>query len=223
MKEKAKQILIKASPMTDLQQALVELGQVTKVFILAVQNDCKELLFLIDQKTNNNPSITTINFTKEEAQEFTFSLADESEAEVGYSFPKKYLYEPNVAVLKAGAFRIVCQKFGLAKLHQNSHLYTSEELNTDFPGRLFKVKEILKANKKIFKQYYPDGKVNVIMRNYPVKANQFKTQYRLQDGGETYLIGTTLQDGRATLLACARLEVASVAPRKLRSVAYCRA
>ena len=101
---------------------------------------------------------------------------------------------------------MLCQKFGLAKLHQNSHLYTSDELNKNFPGRVFKAKEILKANKKIFKQYYPDGKVNVIMRNYPVKANQFKTQYRLQDGGETYLIGTTLQDGRATLLACERLK-----------------
>ncbi len=47
--------------------------------------------------------------------------AREARAISRYAEPQGYLYEPNVAVLKAGGFRSVGTAFELLKVHQHSH------------------------------------------------------------------------------------------------------
>ncbi len=93
-------ILVKTSPFLDIKQSINDLKFVAKIFIVAVNNDCKEVIYLLKKNTNHNIVINTINLTKNE-QIFEFILADEKEANCTFSLPKKYLYEPNVAILKS--------------------------------------------------------------------------------------------------------------------------
>lgn len=179
-----KRLMLKLSPMLDLTQAVKELSQVSwDIYIVALKNEVKEVLLL----SGGTGIITAIDLTKKD-QAFVFSREEESAARSEYSeysdYSEKYLYEPNAAILKAGAYKLVGARFGLQKLEVNTHLYCSNQLVENFPGRVWRIKdEGMKGERMKGEQ------ANVLVRNYPLTPEALKKKYRLKDGGELYLIG----------------------------------
>ena len=106
--------------------------------------------------------------------------------------------------MKAGGFKTFALRYGLSKLHPNTHLYTSPQLPEEIPGRIFKIIQEIKLDRKELKRLFPSGKVNVIVRNHPLKAKDLKKKYELNDGGAEYLIATTTMDGKARVYWCGR-------------------
>ena len=201
LREKASVLLIKASPMLDIQAALRELPEVNEVHILSVKNEVKELLFLSTGATTQTRIVAT-ELSKQGEQQFSFTQEEELTAPVNYSLPQKYLVLPYSCILKAGAFKSFALRFGLSKLHAHTHLYTGEVLPERIPGRVFEVLETLKLDKKVLKDRFPEGKVNVLTRNFPLKPDVLKKRYKLRDGGNEYLIACTLHNGETSVLRC---------------------
>lgn len=199
--EKAKTVLIKCSPMLDIQQGLADLKNVKKIRVVSVSNECKEILFLLERDAKDEPIIEAIELsTRGEVKEtFSFRLSEEQKATSSFSEPQEYLYEPNAAIMKAGAFKLVGEKLGVSKIDQHTHLYTSDSLVNDFPGRVFKM---LKSNasESDFK-LLPDRKANVITRNYPLSVEVLKKKLKIKDGGEHYIIGYSQANKKFTSLA----------------------
>lgn len=189
--KKAKLLLVKASPLLDIQQGLKELSYVKKVVVLSVRNDCKELLFLCERDFNGEPAIEAVNLIGEKSEAFNFYLSQEKSSEVRFSHPLMFLYEPNASILKAGAFKSIAGKFGIHKIHPNTHLYTSDTLINLFPGRIFKMLGIVKTNGNSLTSFFPEGKANVTTRNYPMTPEELKKKFKLQDGGERFLFAFT--------------------------------
>ena len=190
--EKTETLLVKASPMLDLQQGIKELKHVAKVFVVAVDNECKEVLFLCRKGHLTEPIIEAIDLKSSRNQallSFDFLASEEKNATTEFSNPLHYLYEPNAALLKAGAFKLVAQRFSIKKLQQHTHLYTSESKVADFPGRIFEIEALTKPDAKIVSHYFPEGKANVVTRNYPLSPEELKKKTGLTDGGEKFLIG----------------------------------
>ena len=106
----------------------------------------------------------------------------------------KWLYEPSAAILKAGAYKLIAQRFGLHKLDVNTHLYASDTLIEHFPGRVWKING----------EWTKGDKANVLCRNYPLTPEQLKKKYRLKDGGDRYLIGCRV-NGKPTLYTAERI------------------
>jgi hypothetical protein len=185
---KTRWLLVKASPLLDIQLALKELQSVIRVAVVAVNNDCKELLFFVGEKQTEEPFVHTINIRTSSAQVFDFRFSDEQKSEPSFSDVLDYLYEPNVAIMKAGAFKLVASKFDLEKIHKNTHLYTSKNVLADFPGRIFKVIALVKPNTVELKKYFTDGKANIISRNYPLSVDELRKKTKLTEGGELYLV-----------------------------------
>jgi hypothetical protein len=187
--EKTEYLLIKTSPLLDIQQALRELPTVQKVYVVSVANECKELLFLCKKTVLHEPEIITVNILSAHTQEFSFTKTQEQHIIVAYSSPLEYLYEPNASLLKAGAFKVVTSRYGLFKIDVSTHLYTSTLYKEDFPGRVFRVEALIKNDPKIIQTYFPEGKANVMTRNYPLTVEELKKKTKLKDGGEKFLIG----------------------------------
>jgi hypothetical protein len=183
-------LLIKAAPMLDIKQGLRDLSHVIKVIVLSVKNDCKEILFVSNKGFDTTPAITAVNLDSNH-DAFTFTFAEEESTVSEFSECKKYLFEPNASVLKAGAFRTVGKRFSLTKLHLHTHLYTSNTVVANFPGRIFEIVTEIKADKKQIADAFPDRKANIMTRNYPLSPDEIKKKLALQDGGEFYLIGFT--------------------------------
>lgn len=204
--QKTEQVLVKLSPMLDIDLGVKQLKNVAKVVVVAVNNECKELLFLLKNDCGVPPVIQTVNLsTSKPVQEFSFSKEEEIEAQIRYAEPSQYLYEPNVAILKAGAFKKVAEVFGLAKLHLHSHLYTSSTLVSDFPGRIFKVKSVCKYSKKEVVKHCPSKKANVTTRNFPDSVALVRKKLQLKDGGNDYVFCTQTQAHRALVIITERV------------------
>lgn len=206
--EKTDQILIKLSPMIDLTQIINDFSPI-KIWVVSVQNEVKEVLCLI-QHEKRKTLIFAVDLQAQalESQRnkiiFGFNKEEETGTESIFSLPQKYIYEPSAAILKSGAFKLVGHRFGLKKLHVSTHLYTSEEIVMDFPGRKFLIKKQLKNPKKEIPRIAPNKQVNVLTRNHPLSPVQLKNKFGLKDGGDHYLIGATLMDGKKVLLFCER-------------------
>jgi len=191
MTKKSNQILVKASPILDIKGALKELPLIQKIWVLSVKNEVKEILLYWNKtKAEKEPQIICTDLTPEGRQNFAFTYEEEEAANATFGEVGRYLIEPNASLLKAGAFKNFSERFQLKKLNPNSHLYTTNVLDREIPGRIFEVIEEVKVEKKEFKKKFPKGIVNVITRNYSLKAEAFKKKFNLKDGGEEFLIGT---------------------------------
>ena len=206
LRRKAKTILLKTAPLLDINLAIAQLKTVEKIWVVAVENECKEVLYQIGQTENSDPEITAVNLQpKTQNASFSFRKSAEESAEVQYSDPLNFIYEPNAAIMKAGAFRQIAQRFGLKKLHRNSHLYTSENLIPDFPGRSFKLKTLGKYSKKVLLNLIPEKKANITVRNFPETVAQIRQKTGLKEGGNLYLFATTDFHHQPVILICEKV------------------
>ena len=146
-----------------------------------------------------NSQLSTLNSSL-----LTGTLANEASLTISHARAVgKYLYEPYAAHLKSGLYKTIAQQYGCEKLHQHSHLYTSAELNNEFPGRRFEVKEVIPFDKKSAKALFKSlPKANLTTRNFPLTVSELRTQYKIKDGGETYIFATTLYDDSKVLIVC---------------------
>lgn len=199
--QKTDNILLKVSPILDITSAVSELQFIKEIHVVAVDNEVKELLFLLEKNYTKNIQVKTINIAKTITQKFDFNLNENSNAT--FSEPKKYVYEPNTAILKSGAFLQVSEKLNIAKLHHNSHLYTSNHL-MDFPGRRFEIKHCISYNKKQLLQLIPSKKANIATRNFPETVAQIRKKTGLKDGGNQYLFFTTDFNNKHVVLICVK-------------------
>lgn len=187
---KTNHFLLKASPLLDIQQGLLDLIFVKRVFVLAVENECKELVFVCENNFRGEPTVEAVNLLKNSALNlFAFRRSEEHNASAKFSEPLTYLYEPNAAVLKAGAFKIISTQFNINKLHPSTHLYTSDTLVENFPGKIFRIVAHVKADSKSLREYFPQGQANLTTRNYPLTAKELRSKTRLKEGGDKFLIG----------------------------------
>ncbi|GMN11418.1 hypothetical protein MTsPCn9_09750 [Croceitalea sp. MTPC9] len=193
-------ILLKVSPLLDLTLGIKELKWVTEIHVIAVQNEVKEVLFLLRKDAEENIKIKTVNLKKDGEERFEFLKKDEKEANVEYDLPQKYLYEPNTAVLKSGGFKSIGSAFDLNKLHEHSHLYTSDTL-INFPGRVFKIHSVVPYSKKAILKL-AIKKANITTRNFPESVATIRRKLKIKDGGDDYLFFTTNLNNERVVVHC---------------------
>ncbi len=218
--EKSDTILIKLSPMLDIDIIKKELKNIKEIHVVAVKNECKEVLVLCQRTTDDGrrnlseyarPCVSTrvvdlredwnLSFTEDEERDAIPTFADE----IG-----KYLYEPGVACMKAACFRLLSEKYNVKKLDRNSHLYTSDELVSDFPGRIFEVINVVPFNKKAksaiqipsrSQSPFPAPlKVSIAVRNFPLSAEELRKHLGFKDGDDHYIFGTTMKGEKKILV-----------------------
>ncbi|WP_128544132.1 THUMP-like domain-containing protein [Larkinella soli] len=199
-------VMLKTSPLIDLEAALSRLPGVREVHVVSVDNECKEVLFILKESENQAIPISTVNLRGHApTQVFIFSRTEETRSEIKFSLPGRYLFEPNASVMKAGGFRSVAARFGLGKLATNSHLYTSDELIPDFPGRSFELLQVCRPDRKEIQQVLSElnhgpVKANLAVRNFPEPVKVLKKKLGIADGGDLYLFATTLFDANKRIL-----------------------
>jgi len=206
--DKTNLLLIKLSPMLDITAAIKALTNVNSVHIVSVENECKEVLLVLKPNSFSTIYFKAINILKNNIiEEFEFTKESENSVICTYSSViQNYLYEPNSSILKAGAFKSVANTYSINKLHNNTHLYTSENIISNFPGRIFKVLKVWNFHKKDLvemKKYIL--KANISTRNFPLKPEELKKKIGIADGGDTYLFGCTLQDESKVIIQCEKI------------------
>jgi len=187
MKDKS-QLLLKTSPLLDLERAIVELGGVDKIWVVCVKNEVKEILFLKSKNSTLDPEIDIIELNFEHSTIFSGTLSAEKRKQTSIGPLSNFLYEPNPGILKAGFFKLV-ETENMIKINSNTHLYSSKELDTKFPGKSFRVIETGPLDMGWLKKHLPNKKVNISTRNFPGKPEDLRKKLKLSEGGDFTLFG----------------------------------
>jgi len=204
---KTEQIMLKLSPMLDVQEVSMMLGNVRQVHVIAVKNECKELVYILKQGFMGPVLFTAANLCSGgEVQSFSFKQGEEAISQPQYSEPLEYLYEPNNSIMKLGAFKLICNRFKLNKLHPNSHLFTSDKIIGDFPGRSFKVQWTTNYKPDQLRKMLPTAKANITVRNFIKDVKTIRKDCGLEEGGDDYLFATTGPEGHPLVVNGHRLK-----------------
>ncbi len=196
-------LYIKTAPLLDLTAGLNELKNVSEIHIIAVKNEVKELLWCLNQNKSQETHIHTVNITSSIIDKISFNLEKTHSSEAVYDIPKTYLYEPNAALLKSGAFNWISKHYNIDKLHQHTQLYTSD-LQISFPGRSFKITQVVPYNKQ-FKNTLSIPKAHITTRNFGISVIELRKKFKIKDGGDIYLFFTTLLHDKKVVLVCEKL------------------
>lgn len=212
IRKKARRIMLKLSPMLDIYQALSVLPNCMALHVVAYENECKEILFLLDSENEYDKyciEITCVNILKNAPiDKFVFSLSYENSCSSSFSKPiQHFIYEPNVAIMKAGAFKSIAQEFDLNKIAVNTHLYHSELYIPNFPGRIFATEQTYSSSKKDIKSLKTNIKnANIIVRNFVLSVDELKKKLEIHDGGDDYLLAFRNVDAVNLIVHCKRLK-----------------
>ena len=198
--EKAQRVLAKLSPMADISRTLAQLPETRELHIVAVGGEVKELLVLLTPEKTAEPQIVAADG----ALRFAFAPPEEPAASVRYADRiGRYLYQPSKALRKAGAFRLLSQRYGLAKLAPATHLYTADEAVEGFPGKRFEVEEVLdwgRAAIAELKRRY--DRLEMTALNFPLDTEALRRRTGIAGGGDRHVFATTLSDKKKILLIC---------------------
>jgi len=195
-------VMIKLSPFLDIHATIDQLKFTKEVHIVAVKNEVKELIILIQKGFDGVCRLKTVNIKTEKYD--LFEGIFHSEVKSTFSLPKTYLYEPNSAILKAGLFNEVSFQLDIYKLNNNSHLYTSDKL-IEFPGRSFKIISIYKYNRKQIKKNFSAKKANITTRNFNESVAQIRKKTGIKEGGDDYLFFTKDKEDSAIMIHCIKV------------------
>ena len=196
-------LIVKSSPLIDISAGISELKNVKSIHIIALENEVKELIWILDKAHSSQIEITTCNISKVSEDRFSFEYKKTASSE--YSLPKKYIYEPNAAIMKSGGFDEIARAYKIYKLHQHSHLYTSEE-QIEFPGRIFEIENNIEYNKKNIKLYLENTKANITTRNFPENVDAIRRKWNVKDGGTTFCFFTTDLNSNKIVLLCKKIK-----------------
>lgn len=204
-------VMVKASPGLDISRALALLPGLNEVHVVAVGNECKELLLVArrgDENASGGVRIHCVNIgaTMEERETFSYGLEEERGLESSVGPARRYLYEPNAAVMKGGGFKSVSAQLGIPALNPRTRLYTSDTILEDFPGRVFEIVGRGSLNVKDARRLFPEGKANVISRNSGMSAEEMRKKLKLKDGGELFAVGAAVSGVGRALFACRMLK-----------------
>ena len=202
MLEKADRVMIKLSPMLDWQKAVADIGRVSEVHIVSVGNECKELLLVVRREESEKVRVFCVN----DNQVFSYEMSDSHPLTPSSSHLPTFLYEPNASIMKAGCFNLLSQRFGISQPDANSHLYLSDHVIPDFPGRGFAIDCITTMNKRELKEALSGiTKANIAVRNFPLSVAELRKRLKLKDGGEVYIFATTDAQKGHLLLVCRKI------------------
>lgn len=200
--EYSNNILIKTAPILDISAGLSELKFVKTVHIIALDNEVKELLWEIEKDFNGELEIKAVALSKDKTDIFTVKQTD-FDTKSNYELPKKILYEPNAAMMKTGAFEAIGAIYNIGKLHQHSHLFTSDEI-VEFPGRRFIIKDYFPYDKSEMK-ILQEEKLNITTRNFPISVEEIRKRWKIKDGGNNYCFFTTDLNNDKIVLLCEKI------------------
>jgi len=187
----------------DLSAGLEALDWVKEVHVVSVKNEVKELLWVLKKNYRRDALITAVNLVKGNDQAFSFTWPEEKSSSCEFGSGGDYLYEPHAAIMKSGAFKLIAKKYGLRKLHEHSHLYTSDSLK-EFPGKRFRLEASFKYSRNNLKRSGVQ-KANITTRNFPYSAAELRKKHQIGDGGDQTMFFTTEKNGDLVVLLCRRI------------------
>lgn len=206
--EHSAHVMLKLSPMLDIVQARRMLKGITEIHVVSVKGECKELVFVMSKKADEQRYYCVNLETSEET--FTSPLSSTMEqADIASHLDiaaGAFIFEPNASIMKAGVQNAFAKRYNLRKLHPMSNLFLGKEYKENIPARQFVIEQTSDFQKANLKSFMQDiRQANLTIRNFPSTVDDLKKRLKIKDGGNIYLFATTLSDDTHALIRCKKI------------------
>lgn len=199
---KSKNILIKTAPILDITAGINELNHIKSIHIIAIDNEVKELLWILEKDFSGKIEITSVNIQKEKTDSNSFVFGQNTPTT--FDLPNMFLFEPNAPLLKSGCSDNLSKTLNVDKLHPHSHLFTNLKL-IDFPGRRFMIESVIPFKKEELKKHIEGKKMNITTRNFPLTVEEIRKKYKIAEGGNVFTFFTTNINDEKIVLICNKI------------------
>ena len=199
---KSKNILIKTAPILDITAGINELNHIKSIHIIAIDNEVKELLWILEKDYSSKIEITSVNIQKEKTDSNSFVFGQNTPTT--FDLPNMFLFEPNAPLLKSGCSDNLSKTLNVDKLHPHSHLFTNLKL-IDFPGRRFMIESVIPFKKEELKKHIEGKKMNITTRNFPLTVEEIRKKYKIAEGGNVFTFFTTNINDEKIVLICNKI------------------
>ena len=211
-------IMVKMSPLYDVDAALRQFPEVTKIGVLSIDNECKETYLIFENKTVENPSLELKIYTnnlffifenkipfKHISNNNNVQNTDNTwiiDNEINY-LSKKYIIEPNVAFYKARLLTAIPPQYkddfedNLAILTASNGFILSEKMIDKLPARTFKIIKTFEYQPKKLIPFLKTENIthiHIVQRNFPFSVADIRKKLHVKEGGDLFLICTLIND-----------------------------
>ncbi len=204
IKNRCKYLLLKTSPLLEIKSVIKSLPYISSIILISIDNELKEILYLFDFESAKNIRYITYLLNNNSCSRYEFT---NKKYTIEFELPLQYLYEPDSTIMKLGNFSELSHNFKLFKISENSHLFTSNSLIKQFPGKSYKIIKIIKVNRKELEEYSTSKQYNLKVRNFPDSVDNLKKKLNISDGGLLYIFATKLKDNNFRLIICEKTNI----------------
>lgn len=201
MLHKAQRVCIKASPALELKGLEKKLPSLSKVEAVSFLGECRELLLFVDRAHPHGhlPLRKAVCLGAVSCGDIEIEGGKGVAKHVSGSV-KRYLFEPDPAIIKLGLAASAAALYGMAFINDSVDYLTSEDFSGTFPGRSFVVADTVSYKPKSFrafleKHHLDRSGASVQRRDFPLSPEELRKKYRLKESDRDFLFFTRDRQG----------------------------
>ncbi len=205
--EISKEVLLKLSPLVDITYLIRTLKYVKEIRVISLNSEVKEIMVLMERGHTSAPQTFAVDITSA-GNIRQFPAEELVPPRVDSNSGGSFLLEPASCIIKAGLVSRYAEFLGASQPDKKSVLFFTSSAPSDFMGRIFSIRCEMKFTKSALKNYlnsHSITKANISCRNFPVKPEELKKAFGLNDGGDDYFFFTVI-NGDKMLFHCTKTE-----------------
>lgn len=204
--KKSRKLLVKHSPLIDIQYLREQFNFLQTVFVFSFRNEVKEVTTLHTRGDVNDTKVVCICIDSKGVKSVVAfnENADKHITHVN-SGCKEYFFEPDKAIIKSGYASLYASRLGLELISPGIPYFTSENVPHNFIGRIFEVKEVVKYNNQSIKEIlnkYKIVKASIGARGFSLKADEIEKKFQLKPDDTHHLFFYINKDGEKEVVLC---------------------
>ena len=205
---RCRHILLKLSPMADITMVCDRLGSTCRqVHVVATGGECKELLIWMDREWSGEYEIVAVElpagYPDVEPARFSFVSSEEKIATASTmsrndvmtpSQAVLFLFEPGKALMKAGCYNLISERFGMVKLGRSTHYYITDDASKAETlrqsGKIYEIIDCQPLDKRTMKAVGRDyPRAEVTARNIPMDTDTLRKKLGVTSGDDAHIFG----------------------------------
>ncbi|NVK03860.1 MAG: hypothetical protein HWD92_03510 [Flavobacteriia bacterium] len=195
--EKSKRIIVKLSPLFDLTAIQRELSNVMRIEVVAVNNEVKEVLVIAEPKFEGRVQIEAIELNPDRPWSYS-SEADSRELNRTFG---EYIYDPSSALVKAELSDAWAAENELSRPYPQAHVYFSDTLKENYPGRVFRITQ----KDKPYKLKDLPQRLSIISRYYHERPEQIRKKLKVGESETDFLFALGKNKGERVFIHAVRV------------------
>lgn len=197
-------IVIKCSPMYDVQMAIRELEHIVNIYAISYKGEVKELLIEQDNEYKGEIKLNAVDIQNDAVVHEIFEIKS-SQIEVEKADKlESYLVDVGSSIVKLRKVKEYALRMNFKFINENSPFLISENVPVKCIGKVYEIIQIIAFNYKKIKLLLKDKDIkqlNIKIRGIEMNSTELFKKFGVKEGGNHFLFITKINEEMTCILA----------------------